>query len=242
VEEAQRWVGDDTQDPEILCKRIRKLGPKAVALTDGRRGAYSYSDEGFYYIPEFPGERVEATGAGDSFTTAYIAALINGKTHKEALTWGPINAGSVVKFVGPLAGLLKKNELIGKMKSIPRYKPVAIVDLKTTSTKPGASALGRAVLDYGYDLSAAHYLAVAELAGLDADAFAWVFVDKADTGPRVTVAEPDAALLERGRVLRARALARAAGTLPAYEGATGYLTLTCPAWAQPQEEMEGATS
>ena len=26
-----------------------------------------------------------------------------------------------------------------------------------------------------------------------------------------------------------------------YEGATGYLTLTCPAWAQPQEEMEGAT-
>jgi ribokinase len=131
VEEAQRWVGDDTQDPEILCKRIRKLGPKAVALTDGRRGAYSYSDEGFYYIPEFPGERVEATGAGDSFTTAYIAALINGKTHKEALTWGPINAGNVVKFVGPLAGLLKKNELIGKMKSIPRYKPVAIVDLKT---------------------------------------------------------------------------------------------------------------
>ena len=56
---------------------------------------------------------------------------------------------------------------------------------------------------------------------------------------RATVAEPDAALLERGRVLRARALARAAGTLPAYEGATGYLTLTCPPWAQPQEEMEG---
>ena len=117
-----------------------------------------------------------------------------------------------------------------------RRIPGAIVDLKTTSTKPGASALGRAVLDYGYDLSAAHYLAVAELVGLDADAFAWVFVDKAESGPRVTVAEPDAGLLERGRVLRARALARAAGTLPAYEGATGYLTLTCPAWAQIQEE------
>lgn len=117
-----------------------------------------------------------------------------------------------------------------------RRIPGAIVDLKTTSTRPGASALGRAVLDYGYDLSAAHYLAVAELAGLDADAFAWVFVDKADTGPRVTVAEPDAGLLGRGRALRARALARAAGALPAYEGATGYLTLTCPAWAQIQEE------
>src|SRR3989338_6577988 len=81
VEEAQRWVGDDTRDPEELCKRLRKLGPKAIALTDGRKGAYSHSDEGFYYIPEFPGPRIEATGAGDSFTTAYIAALIYGKTH-----------------------------------------------------------------------------------------------------------------------------------------------------------------
>ena len=123
-----------------------------------------------------------------------------------------------------------------------RRIPGAIVDLKTTSSKPGAAALGRAVLDYGYDLSAAHYLEVAALTGLDAGAFAWVFVDKTPDGPRVTVAEPDAALLERGRVLRARALARAAGTLPAYEGATGYLTLTCPPWAQPHEEMEGAIS
>lgn len=123
-----------------------------------------------------------------------------------------------------------------------RRIPGAIVDLKTTSTKPGAVALGRAVLDYGYDLSAAHYLEVAALAGLDVAAFAWVFVDKTEDGPRVTVAEPDAALLGRGRALRARALARAAGTLPAYEGATGYLTLTCPPWAQIQEEMEGATS
>ena len=121
-----------------------------------------------------------------------------------------------------------------------RRIPGAIVDLKTTSSKPGAAALGRAVLDYGYDLSAAHYLTVAELAGLDADAFAWVFVDKADTGPRVTVAEPDAGLLGLGRALRARALARAAGALPAYEGATGYLTLTCPPWAQLEEEqLEG---
>ena len=121
-----------------------------------------------------------------------------------------------------------------------RRIPGAIVDLKTTSSKPGAAALGRAVLDYGYDLSAAHYLEVAALTGLDAGAFAWVFVDKTPDGPRVTVAEPDAGLLGRGRALRARALARAAGALPAYEGATGYLTLTCPPWAQLEEEqLEG---
>ncbi len=130
VEEAQLWVGDDTRDPEELCKRLHKLGPKAVALTDGRRGAYSYSQEGFYYIPEYPGERFEATGAGDAFTTAYVAALISGKTHKEALRWGPINAGNVVKHVGPIEGLLNRRELLKKMKSMPSYKPIEISDLK----------------------------------------------------------------------------------------------------------------
>ncbi len=130
VEEAQRWVGDDTRDPELLCKRLRKLGPKSVVLTDGRRGAYSFSDEGFYYIEEFPGKRFEATGAGDSFTTAYIAARIYGLTHREALRWGPVNAGSVVKFVGPITGLLTKTELEHRLKRMPRYQPIAINSLE----------------------------------------------------------------------------------------------------------------
>ncbi|MBL8031249.1 MAG: carbohydrate kinase family protein [Candidatus Doudnabacteria bacterium] len=131
VEEAQRWVGDCNRDPEELCIRLRKLGPKAIALTDGRRGAYSHSDEGFFYIPEFPGKRVEATGAGDSFTTAYVAALIYGKSHAEALQWGPVNAGSVVLFVGPLQGLLSRHQIEERLSKMPRFKAVPITDLKT---------------------------------------------------------------------------------------------------------------
>lgn len=130
VEEAQRWVGDCGRDPEELCVRLRKLGPKAVALTDGRRGAYSHSDEGFYYVPEFPGKRVEATGAGDSFTTAYVAALFYGKSHAEALRWGPVNAGSVVMHVGPLQGLLTRHAIESKLEHMPRFKVVHIASLK----------------------------------------------------------------------------------------------------------------
>jgi ribokinase len=109
---------------------LRKLGPKAVALTDGRKGAYSHSDEGFFYIPEFPGKRVEATGAGDSFTTAYIAALAYGKSHAEALRWGPVNAGSVVLFVGPLQGLLSRHQIEERLAKMPRFKTIAITNLK----------------------------------------------------------------------------------------------------------------
>ncbi|PIR96475.1 MAG: hypothetical protein COT92_00940 [Candidatus Doudnabacteria bacterium CG10_big_fil_rev_8_21_14_0_10_42_18] len=126
-EEAQSWVGEAEEDIEVLCKRLVRLGPKAVALTDGRKGAYSYSNEGFYYIPEFSGaDRLEATGAGDSFTTAYIAALFYGLSHSEALRWGPVNAGSVVGTIGPQSGLLTRKELEHRLVKMKKFRPIAI--------------------------------------------------------------------------------------------------------------------
>lgn len=114
-----------------------------------------------------------------------------------------------------------------------------IVDLKSTAVKPGEDNLTRLVINFLYDLSAAHYLTVADLLGLDVHTFTWVFVNKVEPF-RVTVADADQLLIERGRVLRARALERL--TNPAvepYQGATGRLLLTCPLWAAPYEsEME----
>ncbi len=131
-EEAQSWVGI-VEDPEELCRRLCKLGPKAVVLTDGRKGAYSYSDEGYFYIPEFPGPRIEATGAGDGFTTAYVAALAYGKLHAEALQWGPVNAGNVVLKVGPQEGLLTRAQIQSKLSKMKTYKPVVLDNEKAKS-------------------------------------------------------------------------------------------------------------
>lgn len=113
----------------------------------------------------------------------------------------------------------------------------AAVDLKTTRSKPGEDALARTVVDYGYDLSAVHYLAVADLLGLDATAFAFVFVSKEEPH-RVTVADLDEHLLARGRTLRARAIERHLNpAVDAYQGATGFLTLPAPKWAQIREDI-----
>lgn len=113
-----------------------------------------------------------------------------------------------------------------------RLIPGAGVDLKTTSAKPGPDSLTRAVLDYGYEVSAAHYLAVAELLGLNADRFVLVFVDKSDA-PRVTVAHLDQSLIDRGKHLRDKAIQRLISPdVDRYPGATGSLTLTCPPWAR----------
>lgn len=113
-----------------------------------------------------------------------------------------------------------------------RNFPGVIVDLKSTSGRPGRESIARAVIDYGYDLSAAHYLAVAEHAGLDVQAFAFVFVAK-EPPHYVTVCDLDDVFLARGQALRRQAIRRHTDPAePPYDGADGFLTLTCPRWAE----------
>lgn len=120
-----------------------------------------------------------------------------------------------------------------------RRIPGAIIDLKSTSAKPGADSLARAVIDYGYDLSAVHYLEVARLLELDADTFWFVFVGKEEPH-RVTVASLDDAFLERGRALRELAIERLTNPLaPPYEGWEKPLTLTAPGWARITPTLAG---
>lgn len=104
-------------------------------------------------------------------------------------------------------------------------KPGVIVDLKSTSEKPGARNLRGAMYRYGYHLSAAHYLNVYEGLGCDVQAFALVFVGK-EAPHYVTVAEVGPDRLDEGHEQRAEAIARITDpTADAYEGASGFITL-----------------
>lgn len=107
------------------------------------------------------------------------------------------------------------------------------VDLKTTKAGPGKYSLTKAVLDYGYDLSHAHYNAIAEAAGIVLEAATYVFVE--NTSPfHVTVVTLDEPFMERGRALRDLALERYLHPqmTDAYPGQTGRLELTLPGWAK----------
>jgi hypothetical protein len=118
-----------------------------------------------------------------------------------------------------------------------RRIPGAGIDLKSTSASPGLRSLTKAVINYGYDVSAEHYRIVADLQRLDVAAFAFVFVSKDPI--RVTVCELDEGFRERGRYLRAAAIERLTNpAADAYPGASGQLTLLCPEWALPYEELE----
>jgi ribokinase len=58
-----------------------------------------------------PAPPVDRTGAGDSFSSTFTAAIALGKTPAEALTWGPVNSMSVVQYIGAQKGLLTLDEL-----------------------------------------------------------------------------------------------------------------------------------
>lgn len=92
--------------PQHLMSMLRRLGPRIVIVTDGQKGAYASSGTKYLFAPTFPGKRIEATGAGDAFSTGVLAAWGGNASLEEALAWGSVNAASVIGFVGPTAGLL----------------------------------------------------------------------------------------------------------------------------------------
>ncbi len=112
-EESEDIVGmkDTLGHEKELLDALKQYGSKRIIITDGPAGAYAFDGTRYLKMGIFPQEAVERTGAGDSFSTGCLAALIQHKSMDEALLWGTINSASVIKYVGPQPGLLKKEQM-----------------------------------------------------------------------------------------------------------------------------------
>ncbi|MDO8743004.1 MAG: carbohydrate kinase family protein [Candidatus Azambacteria bacterium] len=133
-EEAQRILENNENDILKLLKMIADLGPKIVVITDGVKGAYSYDSSTslttggaeILFMPPYPDPKppLERTGAGDAFSSTFVAALALGMDIKGALKWAPINPMSVVQQVGAQAGLLTRKKLEEYLAKAPTdYEP-----------------------------------------------------------------------------------------------------------------------
>lgn len=118
-EEAERILKLPTTDPKILMQDLAALGPKTVIITDGFNGAYAYHHNDMYFMPVYPHTPFERTGAGDSFASTVVSALALGKSIEEAMLWAPINAMSVVQYVGAQRGLLNQTQLLAYLTKAP---------------------------------------------------------------------------------------------------------------------------
>jgi ribokinase len=121
-EEAELLLYDkETQEHELayvkeLLEKIKKMGPKIVVITDGKKGSYALDEKGnFHHQSMHDSEVVERTGAGDGYTAGFIAATLQKLSVPVAMDWGSWNAASVVSKVGAQAGLLTKSEMEEKV-------------------------------------------------------------------------------------------------------------------------------
>jgi len=120
-EEAQKILGINNSDVKVLFPKLHGLGPKIVVITDGPEGAYVSDGGKAFFMPSYPDPAppFERTGAGDAFSTGFMAGLMAGLPIEEAIRWAPIESMSVVQYTGAQKGLLSKAKLLEYLKNAP---------------------------------------------------------------------------------------------------------------------------
>lgn len=125
-EEAAFVGGGDIHNMHDLFDKLHELGPKVVVITDGPNGAYASDGTKRLFMPPYPDPQppFERTGAGDAFSSTFVAAAAKGLSLEEALCWAPINSMSVVQKVGGQEGLVTEKELQQYLHHAPKnYRP-----------------------------------------------------------------------------------------------------------------------
>jgi len=125
-EEAVLVTGGDYHDLHGLFDALHSYGPKIICITDGPDGAYGSDGSNRFRMPPYPDPAPpkERTGAGDAFTSTFVAALIKGNNLEGALQWAPINSMNVVQNVGAQAGLLTEEKLDEFLRKSPDWYKV----------------------------------------------------------------------------------------------------------------------
>lgn len=111
-EEGEELLGYSQGEKSIkeIIMNLQKLGPKIVVTTDGKNGSFAINEKGEIFKQEITeGKVVEKTGAGDAYSSGFLAGLAHNKSITNAMRWGAKNSASVIGKVGAQPGLLYKN-------------------------------------------------------------------------------------------------------------------------------------
>ena len=107
-----------------LLKKLHKLGPKIVVITEGERGAAAYDGSSIYSLPAYHVKTISVTGAGDAFASGFLAGILHKNDITHALELGMANAASVIQYFGTKNKLLT---YIHAKKFINKRKEKAVV-------------------------------------------------------------------------------------------------------------------
>ncbi|MFA5750095.1 MAG: carbohydrate kinase family protein [Candidatus Shapirobacteria bacterium] len=110
-QEETEILTDTSANDSNFWNKVKSLQSSIIAVTNGRQGAYVFTQDQQFYSPVINTHPIDETGAGDSFGSAFIAALIYQKNLKDSLFWGIKNSASVVSYLGAKSGLLTLKQI-----------------------------------------------------------------------------------------------------------------------------------
>lgn len=112
-EEMQQLIKED--DTHALLHKATKLVP-LVIVTDGPRGSIACDGEYVYKAGMYRDVKVlDRTGAGDAFSSGFVARIAQGFSVEEAMTFASANSTSVVSQLGAKAGILRQSARLEAM-------------------------------------------------------------------------------------------------------------------------------
>ncbi|HIK15467.1 MAG TPA: ribokinase [Leptolyngbyaceae cyanobacterium M33_DOE_097] len=89
--EAAQLVGFTVHDPETAQQAaiaLQQQGVNTVVIKLGAKGAFCLSPEESFFVPAFKVEAIDTVAAGDAFAGGFAAAIVEGRSLREAVTWG----------------------------------------------------------------------------------------------------------------------------------------------------------
>ena len=98
-------------DEIFLLDELKKAGAKVVVITDGTRGAWVSDGIDIFHAEVLEVEAVDSTGAGDAFSSGFLAGYISDKNIEECLKMGIANGANVVSYYGAIEGLLHDHNI-----------------------------------------------------------------------------------------------------------------------------------
>lgn len=109
--EAAMLLKTEYGEINLMARKILKNGVKVLAITDGVRGAGLASGGFLVSASAYKTRSVDDTGAGDAFTAAVVAGILQQKDLETCLKMGLANGANQVTEIGAKSGLLDKEKM-----------------------------------------------------------------------------------------------------------------------------------
>jgi ribokinase len=106
-----RALAPDADSLEDAARDILEQGPKALVVTQGRRGVTVFTRDESFAVPALPVQAVDTVGAGDCFSAALGVALAEGNTLRDAARFAVAAAGLSTTRQGAQAAMPTRDEI-----------------------------------------------------------------------------------------------------------------------------------